>query len=144
VNAAFAQADDVVALARGDAVALRHAYEAHRGALARLAHRLTGDAAAADDLVQETFLALPSALERFDARANTSLRNFLCGIVTNLARRHRRALARRLSLQARGAALEPAPPPTPEDHAGRAELATQLSSALAKLPAAQRDSLVLC
>jgi RNA polymerase sigma-70 factor (ECF subfamily) len=54
----------------GDDDSFRHLVDRHSRALYRAAYRITGNAADADDVVQETFLRAYRALERFDARAS--------------------------------------------------------------------------
>src|SRR6476660_3495594 len=62
-----------VALARdGDSEAFRALVERHSRAVYRLAHRMTGSAADAEDVVQETFLKAYRQLSRFESRANFS------------------------------------------------------------------------
>jgi RNA polymerase sigma-70 factor (ECF subfamily) len=60
-----------VALARdGDSEAFRSLVERHGRAVFRLAHRMTGNAQDAEDVVQETFLKAYKQLGRFESRAN--------------------------------------------------------------------------
>ena len=60
-----------VALARsGDSEAFRMLVERHSRAVYRLAHRMTGNASDAEDVVQETFLKAYKQLGRFESRAN--------------------------------------------------------------------------
>ena len=60
-----------VALAReGDSDAFRGLVERHSRAVYRLAHRMTGNAQDAEDVVQETFLKAYRQLGRFESRAN--------------------------------------------------------------------------
>lgn len=62
-----------VALARdGDSEAFRALVERHSRAVYRLAHRMTGSAQDAEDVVQETFLKAYRQLGRFESRANFS------------------------------------------------------------------------
>ena len=60
-----------VALARdGDSEAFRALVERHSRAVYRIAHRMTGTAQDAEDVVQETFLKAYKQLGRFESRAN--------------------------------------------------------------------------
>ena len=68
------------------------AFQAHRGLLWNLCYRMTGVAADADDLVQETFVR---ALDRPPADVATDLRPWLTRVALNLARDHLRARRRR-------------------------------------------------
>ena len=62
-----------VALARdGDAEAFRALVDRHSRAVYRLAHRMTGNAQDAEDVVQDTFLKAYRQLGRFESRANFS------------------------------------------------------------------------
>jgi RNA polymerase sigma-70 factor (ECF subfamily) len=62
-----------VALARdGNSEAFRALVERHSRAIYRLAHRMTGNASDAEDVVQETFLKAYRQLGRFESRANFS------------------------------------------------------------------------
>jgi RNA polymerase sigma-70 factor, ECF subfamily len=62
---------DTVALARdGDSDAFRALVERHSRAVYRLAHRMTGSAQDAEDVVQDTFLKAYRQLGRFESRAN--------------------------------------------------------------------------
>lgn len=54
----------------GDDEAFRLVVERHTRPLYRTAYRITGNAADADDVVQETFLRAYRAVDRFDARAS--------------------------------------------------------------------------
>lgn len=68
----YMDADGAVmaAIRQGDDQAFRLLVERHARALLRLAHRVTGNAYDAEDVVQETFLRAYRELERFEERAN--------------------------------------------------------------------------
>jgi RNA polymerase sigma-70 factor (ECF subfamily) len=66
-------ADDAACVSRtlsGDEEAFRQLVERHSRGLYRTAYRIVGNAADADDVVQETFLRAYRALAKFDARAS--------------------------------------------------------------------------
>lgn len=65
-----------------DTVDLRAAYNAHGAELYRFAHRQLGDAGAAQDVVQETFLRAWRGSDRFDPDI-ASLRTWLFAIARN-------------------------------------------------------------
>jgi RNA polymerase sigma-70 factor, ECF subfamily len=141
-TAADAEQRLVDRLRGGEMAALGEAYDAHHVHVRAFALRMIGDDGAAEDLVQETFLALPSAAARF--RGDSSLRTFLVSIAVNHARHHVRAAARRREAAARFG-REPEPTRAgPADHAARAELAAALVRALDELPIEQRVAIVLC
>ncbi len=129
-------------LAHGEVEALGEAYDAFHEQVRRFARRLVGDATAAEDLVQETFLALPSAARRY--RGDAPLRSFVIGVAANHARHHARSTARRAAAMSAVAGDESTPPSGPESKARRQELADALRAALDELPLEQRIAIVLC
>jgi RNA polymerase sigma-70 factor (ECF subfamily) len=106
------------------------------------ARRLVGDDGAAEDLVQETFLALPRAATRF--RNGASLRTLLISIAVNHARHHLRAAMRRRVAMGRLAREPQIAGPRPDHEAERSQLAAALVRALDTLPIEQRVAIVLC
>jgi RNA polymerase sigma-70 factor (ECF subfamily) len=137
--------DDLVARLRaGDRLAVEHAYVAHHAAVRGFARRLVGEAAVAEDLLHDTFLALPRAIRKF--RGDASLRSFLIGVAVNHARRHIRSAMRYRRATERLAA-QPAAPPFAVDPTWaleRKRLAERLSAALDELSVDQRVAFVLC
>lgn len=73
-------------------VDLRAAYNAHGAELYRFAHRQLGDAGAAQDVVQETFLRAWRASDRYDPEI-AGLRTWLFGIARNAVIDHVRRVA---------------------------------------------------
>jgi len=59
------EAELIARLRRAELAALAEAYDAHHVHVRAFAQRLLGDDAAAEDLVQDTFLALPQATKGF-------------------------------------------------------------------------------
>jgi RNA polymerase sigma-70 factor (ECF subfamily) len=130
-------------LRRGEPQAIALAYDQHHVRVRAFARRLVGEAAAAEDLVQEVFVTLPGAIRRF--REESSLATFLTALAINHARHHVRAATRRRRALERLAA-EPAPPgpvSSPEQRASSQELAAALGRALDRLPLEQRVAFVL-
>lgn len=132
----------VLRLRRGEAAAVAEVFDLHGRAVRAFARRFVGDDAAADDLLQEVFVALPSVIRRWEERS--SLRTFLIGIAVNHARHHVRAAARRRAATERLAAEPGAHGTDPEQDARRRELARALQRALDELPLDQRAAFVLC
>jgi RNA polymerase sigma-70 factor, ECF subfamily len=133
--------DLVDRLRRQERSALGEAYDAHHAAARRMARRLVGEDAAAEDLVQEAFVVLPRAIHGFDGRA--TLQTFLLSIVVNCAKHHVRSAARRRRL-AESYGREPvATSIDGESDAARRALARLLTRALDELPLEQRTAFVL-
>ena len=131
----------VVRLQNRDAAAITHVYREHHVAVRRFAQRLVGDVEAAEDLVQDVFVALPNAVSRL--RGDCALRTFLVSIAVNHAKNHVRAAARRRAALAR-LAREPEPSsPDPQQALERRDLGDRLMSALDALPLEQRVAVVL-
>jgi RNA polymerase sigma-70 factor (ECF subfamily) len=101
-----------------------------------LARRLLSDPAAAEDVVQDVFTALPRAVRKF--RGDADLETFVLGIAVMAVWRHRRAALERLR------AAEPRGPRDPEQDTYRRELGARLAAALGELPLPQRVAFVLC
>lgn len=122
----------------------------HAGAdIQRLASRLTGDAALAEDAVQETLLLIRDHAARFVARggdANDDARRWILGVATNaslqLLRRQRRQAGRdlRAGLEAAQAA---APAGDPAERTERTDESRLLRRELAALPSAYGQVLSL-
>jgi RNA polymerase sigma-70 factor (ECF subfamily) len=66
------------------------AFDQHKDAVYRFAWRMSGSAAAAQDITQDVFVGLLRTPHRFDP-ARGALRAFLLGIARNLALKHWRA-----------------------------------------------------
>lgn len=118
-------------IATGDLAPLGELFDRYHATVRHFLLRATGDAAEADDLVQETFLTASRAAESFERGAPG--RPFLIGVAAQLVRRRRRGFARfRAMIEALGRAPR-APSPTPEDGAEEAAREAALQAALAKL-----------
>jgi RNA polymerase sigma-70 factor (ECF subfamily) len=140
-GAGFAESSFLDAIAESDPEALREAYRSHHVAVRAFAGRLLGDAAAAEDLVHDVFIALPGAVRRF--RGDSSFEGFLIGIGVNLARRHLRASKRRRAMHSKLSIEPPSSPAPPDQVASDYELASRLMRALDELPDKLRISFVL-
>lgn len=128
----------VEAARRGSTVAFGRLVDRHQRAVRAFLRRLCGDAAEADDLSQETFMAAWTEIERF--RGDAGVRTWLCGIAW---RRHQTAARAGLRRRRRDqvwsdvAAQQAAPPASADDR-------LTLERALADLPLEQRASVALC
>jgi RNA polymerase sigma-70 factor (ECF subfamily) len=129
--------------ASSDPQAIGEIYDRHHARIRRFARRLVGDAQAAEDLLQDVFVALPRALARF--RGDSELGTFLMAIAAHRAKNHVRAAARRRRALERAAA-EPARAgvASPEQIGVERELLQAVNRALDALPVAQRLAFVLC
>lgn len=135
----------IVRLRRGERMAIAEAYAAHHAPVRSFARRLLGDDGAAEDVVHDTFLALPKVVGNF--RGTSSLRSFLIGVAANRARRHVRSAARRRRAMTRLAEHTEhrgAVAPAPDVEAARRRLADRLSAALDELAHDHRVAFVLC
>lgn len=124
---------------RGDQEAFAALYARRQGFLYRFGLRMTGSEAVAEDVTQETFLAVITHGHRYDASRGT-VAAFLYGITRNLLlRRLERDRARDLdeagSMEAAGDPLEDLTRQETVDHVRRAVLS---------LPLPFREVVVLC
>src|SRR5918911_1762272 len=165
------QLDDaslVAALRSGDEAAFAWLVEQYHGSLLRLARLYVGDSAAAEDVVQETWLGLLRGLDGFAGRA--SLKTWLFRILVNRARTRAVREGRTVTfsalaaaeLEAADPAVDPArfrgpdderwpghwrlPPSAehlPEQHLLADELTGLVRAAVDGLPPAQREVVTL-
>ncbi|TQS43766.1 RNA polymerase sigma factor [Cryptosporangium phraense] len=126
------------AVAVGDATALSRLYERHAGALFGYLHRLAGDRMVAEEVLQDTMLAVWRSAGTFSGRAK--VRTWLFGVARRQA--HNRLRGR--------FAPEPTDlPDRPDVGAGPEELAiaaaggTPVAAAIELLPAHHRDVIAL-
>jgi RNA polymerase sigma-70 factor, ECF subfamily len=114
---------------------IRAAYHAHKDAIYRFAWRMTGSAAAAEDIVQECFVSLLRNRDRYDA-ARAPVRPFLIAIARNLARNRWRAEQRWTSVDEELFTAEPM-------DASAGQTAELIGQAVQSLPPLQREALIL-
>ena len=79
-----ADEDMMLLVERQRADAFEILYDRHAGAAYSLAHRMVGDSAAAEDVTQESFIAIWRSRDRFDPTRG-SVRSWLLSIVRNRA-----------------------------------------------------------
>lgn len=133
------------AAALADAAAFERAFHSHRDAMVATAHQVLRDRAAAEDVVQDVFLHLWLVPHAYDARRG-GLRAYLTMIARHRAldRWRSRAVAagatERLAAQV---AMHAAPDDSAADRVMRAETAAAVRQAVAALPRAQREAILL-
>lgn len=125
----------------GDREAFRLIVLRHQAGLAELVFRHTGDRAATEDLVQETFLRAYKALDRFDPRFRLS--TWLGKVALNVARDHGRRSKVREDGLARIAPRLGSREPAPLEVAASKEAKDHVGRALLDLPEAQREVVLL-
>ena len=149
------------ALRRGDEDAFAALVSRHHGSFLRIARTWVHGAAAAEDVVQKTWLVALDRLDSFEQRS--SLRTWLVGILIHLARADARSARReppvlasedepsvpadRFLVDGRWAGHWAAMPeafPSPEVALERADLRALLEAAVAELPPLQQQIVVLC
>lgn len=131
-------AELVEAIRRGSEKAFNALIDRHSQAVRGFLRRLMGNAADADDIAQETFLAAWQEIHSY--RGGATLRSWLCAIAWRKAQGAQRAWARRRSREARyhaATSCDGQPESSAEDR-----LAVQ--QALLALPIKQRAAVVLC
>jgi RNA polymerase sigma-70 factor (ECF subfamily) len=129
--------DLVKAARKGGEEAFLRLFDEHHLPLFRFAYRLTGSAADAEDIVQESFLGLLRAECRYDPR-RTSVRSYLFGAVRNQALKRQRYRGQGGDDPAEAVACR-----SPETEAMRAELEDTVAHAVMRLPENQRAVLIL-
>lgn len=150
-------------VAAGSQVALSVLYDRHAGTVHRVALSVTRDRQVAEEVVQETFLALWNRAELFDP-ALGDLDGWLATIARNRSRDRQRAARRRIPADAFSSLLGDGPETgsmldwlvaagrplaagamdgTPEALALEHEAAAHLGRLVASLPALEREVLVL-
>ena len=129
---------------KGDADAFRELVETHSPKIFRLAYRITGDEASAEDAVQETFLRAYRSLGRFDARSGfgTWLHRIAVNTALELVRKQQRHRSHHEDLPAD---VEPLPSsePGPDRRALGGEVERAVRSALAELSPMERTAFIL-
>ncbi|SNT65605.1 RNA polymerase sigma-70 factor, ECF subfamily [Asanoa hainanensis] len=130
----------------GDPDAFRELFDEHARSVYNHGFRLTGSWSVAEEVVSLTFLEAWRLRDRVDGDGDGSLRPWLLGIATNVARNVRRA-ARRYDV---ALARLPAPRAVPDlaeevtDRLADQERITALRAALSALRAPEREVLALC
>jgi RNA polymerase sigma-70 factor, ECF subfamily len=152
----------VLAVASGSEEALAVLYDRHVDGIHAAALRLCGDRGVAEEVVQETFLALWNRAELFDPEV-ASLGTWLRSIARNRTVDRLRAIGRRPTLVSLGSHGDPddtdagisrlgpdatvlggaAPDPSPEEAAEAGSVRDVIAAALAAMPETERTVIVL-
>jgi len=134
--------DLVAAVGRGDLEALGKLFERHEPLLRRYFGRLGVAPGDVDDVIQAVFLEIMRAAERYDSQY--SVKSWICGIATIMARRHHRSLARWAARMASWAGVETKDEiATPYEIVEHDQAARILKRALAGLSEKKREVFVL-
>jgi len=135
--------DVVLRLRAGDPEAFEAVYDEYRARLFTFLARLARDRDVAEDLLEETWLRLVSHAERL--RPDTRLGPWLFAIARNLFCSHCRSRLLDDGHSAGAIGLWPAgtPRPSPFEQAVASDLERRFERALAALPAADREVLLL-
>lgn len=132
----------LLACGTGDTAALGELYERFHAVVYRVLSRLVGATCAElDDLVQATFIEVMRAAAHFQRRS--SVRSYVLGIASNVARHHHRSQHRRQRMEV----SLPIPVPVdcePERATAQREFLQRLRGALEDLPHDLRVAFVMC
>lgn len=137
--------------AGGDEAAFVHIYRAHQATLYRFALRMTGSAWNAEEIVQESFMALLRNAGRYDA-SRGELGAFLFGFARNFVRKRGMRGPLELPFAEDGelpagsavAAHAACSPATPAELAERNQRVEQVRRAVLGLPEEFREAVALC
>ncbi len=134
----------MAACAVGESAALAALFDRYQRVVLRYLSRLCGlDSRELDDLVQATFIEVQRSCSAFSARS--SVKTWLLGIATNVARHHARSQTRQRALHtAAAAAFRPQPASRPDQIAEQRELLARLQTALDGLSHDLRVAFVMC
>ena len=142
--------DDVLLrrAAKGDEEAFTLLYRRHQGQLFRFALRMSGNAWAAEEIVQDVFMTLVRDPKKYDASRGT-LGSFLYGVTRNRVLKHLERLPREVPLDEHrengsGPGIILKDNFTPAVHAERRQRMEQVWAAVLDLPAEFREAVVLC
>jgi RNA polymerase sigma-70 factor (ECF subfamily) len=140
-SGAESDAEALARVADGDLSALGVLYDRHYRSVLQFAQRISRSSSEAEDLTQETFLAVGRAAGSFDGRA--SCKPWLFGIASRLMM-HRGRSGRRLArFLARLTTHSAEPHTTPHDALVSQQAQRELAQALSKLSSEKRLVLVL-
>ena len=134
--------------AKGDEDAFTTLYRRHQAALYRFALRMTGNAWASEEIVQDVFMTLMREPKKYDPERGV-LAAFLYGIARNRVMKHLERLPREIQLDDQSesgtrALASLTNVVTPMHWAERQERMEQVRAAVLELPNEFREAVVLC
>ena len=142
--------DDVLLrrAAKGDEESFTALYRRHQAALYRFALRMTGNAWAAEEIVQDVFMTLMREPKKYDSDRGP-VGAYLYGIARNRVMKHLERLPRELPLEETNGDGTPTSeiavnPFTPAHWAEQQERSARVRAAVLDLPAEFREAVVLC
>jgi RNA polymerase sigma-70 factor, ECF subfamily len=142
--------DDVLLrrAAKGDEESFTALYRRHQGALYRFALRMTGNAWAAEEVVQDVFMTLMREPKKYDP-GRGPVGAYLFGIARNRVMKQLERLPREVSLEAKNGHGTSAGDAavngfTPAHWAEQQERTERVRAAVLELPAEFREAVVLC
>jgi RNA polymerase sigma-70 factor (ECF subfamily) len=142
--------DDVLLrrAAKGDEEAFTLLYRRHQAAMYRFALRMTGNAWAAEEIVQDVFMTLMRDPKKYDVQRGT-LGGFLYGIARNRVMKHLERRPREVALEEKnedgtGSGIVLQDVFTPANWTETRERKAQVRAAVLELPAEFREAVVLC
>jgi RNA polymerase sigma-70 factor, ECF subfamily len=131
----------VQALRRGDEAAFATVVDRYGPLMSRVASRYLGSAALAEEVVQETWLAVVEGIDRFEERS--SLKTWLLGILVNRARTRRARESRSVPLSSLPEADPPTARSSPEATFLAREALGMAEAAIRALPERQQHVIAL-
>ena len=134
---------------KGDEEAFTLLYRRHQAALYRFALRMSGNAWAAEEIIQDVFMTLMRDPKKYDSARGT-LGGFLYGVTRNRVLKHlERSPHREVPLEEKnengtGSGIVLMDATTPAIQAEKRERMEQVWAAVLDLPAEFREAVVLC
>lgn len=125
----------------GDEAALARIYEKYKNDLLRIAAGLLNRTSAAEDIVHDVFVALAQSADKL--KLNGNLKGFLATCVVNRVRNSNRARNRRQDVSLDETEPMMSDSDKPERWIVRNEKLDRLNAAMAQLPYAQREVVIL-
>ncbi len=133
----------LAACGTGDSAALGGLFDRFHMVVYRFVSRLrTIDELSRDDVVQATFLELPRTAAHF--QGHSSVKTWILGVASNVARHHVRSEQRRRINQDQFASVPATSPQQPDTEVDRRRRLMRIADALDTLPHDQQVAFILC